>query len=75
MCREDVEKYITRGLKTIRGVEKFYIEKNDKNSVDVIVVSSKLNGASSSKILDLETRVNKKLKTPSNFKIYPIESW
>lgn len=75
MSKKRVEKYIEERLKKINGVEKFYIEKSKGDSIDVIVVSSKIDNTSSSSILDLETKINRDFKIPSNFKIYPVESW
>ena len=75
MSREKVEKYIEKKLKEVEGVEKVFIEKKDKESIDVVVVSSDLNPATSGAISDLEIKVNKDFKIPSEFRIYPVEAW
>lgn len=75
MTREKVEKYIESNLSKVKGVSSIYVEKKNRDSVNVIVVTSKLSKASSAKILRLETKVNRDFKIPSEFKIFPLESW
>lgn len=67
--RNKIEKYIERKLSAIKSVDKFYIEKKDRNSVDVIVVSSNINPTSSSAITQVETTINRDYKVQSNFKV------
>lgn len=72
MSREQIEKIIEKELKDISGVERFYIEKKNQGSVDVVVVLSTLNDNKvTAKVLDIETKINRDYKTPSDFKLYP----
>jgi len=73
--RGKIEKYIEKKLIGMKDVDKFYIEKKEKDSIGVIVVASKLTPASASAINDVETRVNRDFKILSDFQIYPIEAW
>jgi hypothetical protein len=75
MIRVSVEKFIEKKLESIKGVEKFFVEKGDSETLDVVVVSSMTDTKSTSRILDLERKVNKEYHIPSQFKIYPIEAW
>ena len=70
MSRKDVENLIERKLKKLKGVKKFYIEKKDKESIDVVVqVSEKINKTETTEILNLENIINRKYKIPSDFKL------
>lgn len=71
--RNKVEKYIKRKLSAIKDIDRFYIENKDKHSVDVIVVSSNINPASSSAITQVETTINRDYKVPSNFKVFSTD--
>lgn len=73
--RGKIEKYIEKKLSGIKNVDQFYIEKKGKKSINVIVVASKITPTSASAILDIETKINKDFKMPSDFQIYPIEAW
>jgi len=73
--RGKIEKYIEKKLSGIKNVDRFYIEKKDKDSIDVIVVSSKITPTSASAILAIETKINKDFKMSSDFQIFPIEAW
>jgi len=72
MSRQQVEKIIEKRLKSIKGVERFYIEKKNQGSIDVVVVLSRLDDSKiTSQILTFETKINKDYKIPSDFKLYP----
>jgi hypothetical protein len=75
MSREKIEKIIEKELGKIRSVEKFFIEKKDKEHIDVVVVSSAIDKNLSSKILGLEMEINKDLKFPSEFRVYQSDPW
>jgi hypothetical protein len=73
--REVVEKYIEKELSGIEAVDRFYVEKKNRDSIDVIVVSSRLTPSSASAITGIETKINRDFRVHSDFKIYPAEAW